>query len=199
MKQQPVFEPASAAGRPSNPPTVVSSIDDLSEAQRAMCDDLLSHLAEANMATVNNATLERRRARLWARVFNDWDTDCRIKPPTEIEPRERFPKIKRPNPGLTMEQMRRRAMAHWNRGEIQRVSQHNIELVVYWARRRIVREIRVALVVAHPSIFTRQHWLIIPGEEDVAELVPLVKSEEFVREYGWATEETIGSLRHVEI
>src|SRR4051812_12281113 len=124
------------------PTTIASSIDDLTPDQKAICDDLLSHFAIANMVEVatDRVALERRRARLWARVFFEWDTQCPIKPPARIPLREPFPAFKYPNPGLTMKQMRFRAMAHWNRGEVQRVSQHNIELVVYWARRRILKD-----------------------------------------------------------
>jgi len=167
-----------------------------------MCDDLLSYLAAANEVEVTDdkAKLERRRARLWARVFRDWDTDCRFQHPGDIEPREPFPVIKQPNPGFTMEQMRARAMAHWNRGEVQRVSQYNIELVVYWARRRLVKDVRISMVIAHPTIFTRASWLKILGkEENLTELRALGASEEFVRNSGLDVGESIGDLRHVDI
>jgi hypothetical protein len=192
---------ATPTPQPSNPQRLASSIADLNPPQIALCNDLLSCLATANMAAVDTsaAGLERRQARLWERVFRDWDTDCRIQHPRNIPPRERFPVIKRPHPGMSMEQMRARAMAHWNRGEIQRVGQHNIGLVVYWARRRLVKDLRTCMVVANPGIFGRTNWLSIPGSENLAQLVSLEESDRFVSKSGWATQETIADLRHVDI
>ncbi|KAK4455197.1 hypothetical protein QBC34DRAFT_374968 [Podospora aff. communis PSN243] len=145
------------------------------------------------------AGLERRQARLWKRVFHDWDTDCRIPEPGKAPWREPLPIIKRPHPGMSMEQMRARAMAHWNRGEVQRVSQRNIELVVYWARRRLVKDIRNYMVVANPRIFRRADWLEIPGSEKLAQLILLEDSDKFVSQAGRATQETIADLPHVDI
>jgi hypothetical protein len=187
-----------------NPPRLATSIADLTPFQKAMCDDLLSQLAIANKIIVESdkPTMERRRERLWARVFYDWNTDCPLRHPREPPRRESLPVIRRPNPGLTMKQMRARAMAHWNRAEIQRVCQYNIAVLVYWARRRLIRDLRISMVVAHPSVFTRTEWIAIPSpDEDLAEpeLESLGQSEALVRASGWDTEEAIGTLPHVDI
>ncbi|ODA84328.1 hypothetical protein RJ55_02848 [Drechmeria coniospora] len=86
--------------------------------------------------------------------------------------------------GWTLQQARAEAMIHWDERECQRVIEHNEDLVVCWARSRLITSLRALQSESHP--------ITIPDEVTVNtdELVRLVTCADRVKEMATLIDES---------